>query len=157
MDRCGEDSRHQIGKILYCLFFSLFVALSFHQKVLMPCLSSLCLLPSQFPSVSPLRPRCPCPGNRLFMSIPTGNPLMNVTVCSEIKHLESPWKGLRDNSKLAYPRVLSFFVVFSCFVIKTGLNRTSASTRAGLHFLALFLSFVMFKERARKRPAGQGL
>lgn len=39
-----------------------------------------CLSPS-------LRPRCLCPGNRLFMSIPTGNPLINVTVCSEIKHL----------------------------------------------------------------------
>lgn len=34
-----------------------------------------------------LRPRCLYPGSRLFMSTPTGNPLINVTVCSEIKHL----------------------------------------------------------------------
>ncbi|KAI3368781.1 hypothetical protein L3Q82_025768, partial [Scortum barcoo] len=50
-------------------------------------LFSLSLSISVSVCLPPLRPRCLCPGNRLFMSIPTGNPLINVTVCSEIKHL----------------------------------------------------------------------
>lgn len=148
MDWCEVTSLDMLYYYTALFLGSLFVSITFNQKVMM-----LNLPPSPFPSVSPLRPRCLCPGSRLFMSLPTGNPL-NVTVCSKIRFSGSPWKGLRENSKEAYPRVLCFFFLpFSWFLIKTGLNRIPASTRAGLHFF-LLLSFVVFKER---RPAVEGL
>ena len=121
-------------------------------------LFALCLPPSPFPSVSlpPSGRDAPVQGAGLFMSIPTGNPLINVTVCSEIKHLARVLG--KGSGRTVNQHILGFsaffFVVVSCFLIKTGLNRTSASTSAGLHFLVLLLSFFAAFQGESKEESG---